>query len=268
MDDPQRELKQWLAEKVSAHGEAKRLASAIGLSSDKITRSKELDSPDPKKRRTLQYEEIRAIAMHYRELPPGYEGMTQWLRDADANPYRRVVSSFDPDDVDPDIEADASFEREHWRPSIAGALPELDVKLGAGSGHVGEMITLRVGQDTVSGHRVAAEWLFSEQFLRHEAKASINQTIVMEVVGDSMQPSYLPGDRVLVDLSQDSMLVDTVYAISDGSSEPQIKRLQRVPFSDPVQVRIISDNQIFPIDIVELNRLTIIGRVCGHIARK
>ncbi|TPN69769.1 helix-turn-helix transcriptional regulator, partial [Mesorhizobium sp. B1-1-5] len=73
MDDPQRELKQWLAEKVSPHGEAIRLSQATGLSSDKITRSKELESSDPKKRRTLQYEEIRAIAMYFKELPPGYE---------------------------------------------------------------------------------------------------------------------------------------------------------------------------------------------------
>lgn len=184
-------------------------------------------------------------------------------------PERRpLVNSFDPDSADAELSEIPSFTREHWAPSIKGALPEVDVKLGAGNGNVGEVINLPVGTNTVSGHRVTAEWLFSEQFLRNEAKASVSSTIVMEVVGDSMHPSYLPGDRVLVDLSQNQMTVDTVYAISDGASEPQIKRLQRVPFSDPVQVRIISDNSAFQIDIVELERLTVIGRVCGHIARK
>lgn len=101
MDDPQRELKQWLAEKVSPHGEAKRLADATGLSSDKITRSKELESSDPKKRRTLQYEEIRAIAMYFHELPPGYEGMKQWLRDADATMPERQVGDVKPQPLTP-----------------------------------------------------------------------------------------------------------------------------------------------------------------------
>lgn len=180
-----------------------------------------------------------------------------------------IVSTYDPDVVDHGPhEAGGSYTRDHWKPKIKGALPELDVKLGAGNGNVGEVINLPVGNDNIAGHRVTAEWLFSEAFLRHEAKASVNSTIVMEVIGDSMQPSYLPGDRVLVDLSQNQMSVDTVYAISDGMSEPQIKRLQRVPFSDPVQVRIISDNPVFEKDVVELKRLTIIGRVCGHIARK
>lgn len=180
-----------------------------------------------------------------------------------------LVSSFDPDEDEHESdEPGRSYSRDHWKPKVKGALPELDVKLGAGNGNIGEVINLPVGKDSISGHHVKAEWLFSESFLRHEAKASVNNTIVMEVVGDSMQPSYLPGDRVLVDLAQNQMTVDTVYAISDGMSEPQIKRLQRVPFSDPVQVRIISDNTAFEKDIVELSRLTIIGRVCGHIARK
>jgi phage repressor protein C with HTH and peptisase S24 domain len=90
----------------------------------------------------------------------------------------------------------------------------------------------------------------------------------MEVVGDSMQPTYMPGDRVIVDLSQNQMTTDTVYAISDGYTEPQIKRLQRVPFSRPSEVKIISDNPALETFTVELDRLTIIGRICGHIARK
>jgi phage repressor protein C with HTH and peptisase S24 domain len=83
-----------------------------------------------------------------------------------------------------------------------------------------------------------------------------------------MQPTYMPGDRVIVDLSQSQMATDTVYAISDGYSEPQIKRLQRVPFTQPSQVKIISDNPSLETFTVELARLTIIGRICGHIARK
>lgn len=181
-----------------------------------------------------------------------------------------LVSSFDPDDHQTN-EGDAKsagYSREYWKPSLEGALPEVDVKLGAGSGSIGEIINIAVGNETVSGHAVVAEWLIPMTYLRNEAKASPNHTLVMEVVGDSMIPTYLPGDRVLVDMSQNAMTSDTVYAISDGHSEPQIKRLQRVPFSDPVEVRIISDNTNLERFTVELDRLTIIGRIVGHIARK
>ncbi|PST19298.1 phage repressor protein [Rhizobium sp. JAB6] len=187
-------------------------------------------------------------------------------------PAPNIVMSFDPDEQDHDGFAESgdelSYSREHWKPQIQGATPEVDVKLGAGSGIVGEVINLPVGSGNVAGHKIVAEWLIPTGYLRNEAKASPNHTIIMEVVGDSMQPTYMPGDRVIVDLSQNQMTTDTVYAISDGYTEPQIKRLQRVPFSRPSEVKIISDNPALETFTVELDRLTIIGRICGHIARK
>ena len=189
-----------------------------------------------------------------------------------ARPAPNIVMSFDPDEQDHDGFAESgdelSYSREHWKPQIEGATPEVDVKLGAGSGVVGEVINLPVGSGNVAGHKIVAEWLIPTGYLRNEAKASPSHTIIMEVVGDSMQPTYMPGDRVIVDLSQNQMTTDTVYAISDGYTEPQIKRLQRVPFSRPSEVKIISDNPALETFTVELDRLTIIGRICGHIARK
>ncbi|OAP40384.1 repressor [Sinorhizobium glycinis] len=183
--------------------------------------------------------------------------------------HSSLVSSFDPDtDGAHDDEPSYGYTREHWQAQIKGAIPEIDVKLGAGEGAIGEVINLPVSASSVSGHEVVAEWFIPDAYLRNEAKASPNNTIVMEVVGDSMFPTYSPGDRVIVDLAQNRFVSDTVYAISDGASEPQIKRLQRVMFSDPVQVDIISDNQHLRTITVELDRLTIIGRICGHIARK
>lgn len=179
-----------------------------------------------------------------------------------------LVSSYDPDAPDDHGSHDVAYSRERWQPSIAGALPELDGRLGAGQGTVGEMINLPVQNGVMSGHRIVAEWLMPQNYLRDEIKASPGHTIIMEVIGDSMTPTYQPGDRVLIDLQQNNFAADTVYAISDGFSEPQIKRLQRVPFSNPTQVRIISDNPALETFTAELEQLTIIGRICGHIARK
>lgn len=178
-------------------------------------------------------------------------------------PKVRLVSSYDPDSD----QNEEGYSHETWKPRVPGARPEIDARLGAGEGSVGQMLTIGSNGGT-SGHRVVAEWLLPEAFLVGEMKASASTTIVMEVVGDSMIPSYQPGDRVLVDLAQTRMVADTVYAISDGFSEPQIKRLQRIPFSDPPRVSIISDNPALANFDVDLEKLHIIGRICGVIARR
>lgn len=174
----------------------------------------------------------------------------------------QLVSSYDPD-----FDKKA-YNREYWSPSTPGAIPEIDVKLGAGQGAIGEVISLEHGGERIAGHRVIAEWVMPDDFVTQELGSSRKSTVVMEVIGDSMSPTYLPGDRVVVDLSQTDHVSDTVYAISDGASEPQIKRLQRVPFSNPARVKIISDNPALETFEVDLERVQIIGRICGHLARR
>lgn len=186
-----------------------------------------------------------------------------------ADDFVRVpIDEWDPTKPDDSPGQAEAYLRDHYRSAVAGALPEIDVQVGAGQGTVGEVLSLPMGKEIYSGHRVVAEWLFPDGFLRNEAKVVPSQSLVLSVVGDSMVPTYQPGDRVIVDLSQNTLTSDTVYVISDGASEPQIKRLQRVLFSEPAMVRIISDNPALQTDTVELDRLQIIGRVCGLVARK
>lgn len=178
-----------------------------------------------------------------------------------------LIGSYDPDK--PDMEYENVYSREHWRPKTPGALPELDMKLGAGDGAVGEVINLPVGDGAISGHKVVAEWLIPIEYLRTEAKVSPKSAIIQEIKGDSMVPTYMPGDRVIIDVAQNEMTSDTVYAISyEGVSEPQIKRLQRVPLTRPPQVVIISDNPNLKDFTVELSQVHILGRICGHVARR
>jgi transcriptional regulator with XRE-family HTH domain len=174
---------------------------------------------------------------------------------------RSLVSSFDPD------EGGAGWTSGSWKPAMKGALPEIDVRLGAGEGSVGEMVTIP-SNGGFAGHKVVAEWVFPHSFLASDLGAEAVRCIVQEVVGDSMSPTYQPGDRVIVDLSQTRLTTDTVYAISDGEAEPQIKRLQRVPFSDPPMVKIISDNPNLETFDAELSRVQIIGRIIGVVARR
>lgn len=155
-----------------------------------------------------------------------------------------------------------------FSPSIEGGIPEVDVLAGAGTGAIGEVINLRIGANTVSGHKVVEEWKMPEAYLSAELHVSPYKSLIMPVVGDSMTPTYQPGDRILVDLNQTEMTIDAVYVISDGDSPPQIKRLQRVLFSKPAMVDIISDNPSHQPQRVELAHLAIIGRVAGKVSKQ
>lgn len=179
----------------------------------------------------------------------------------------RVFIPIGEETLGPDL-ANEAYSREHYKPAIEGALPEVDASLGAGDGKVGEVLALPINGETYSGHKIVAEWLLPISFLRTEARAAYMQTIVMPVTGDSMIPNYNLGDRVLVDLSQNTFVHDAVYAVSDGQSEPRIKRLQYVFNSNPKRVRIISDNSAYAPEEHLLSDVHIVGRVCGVIARR
>jgi SOS-response transcriptional repressor LexA len=219
------------------------------------------------KKKSVRSDKIAGLARALK-LDPSALGRNEMIRlDGTRDTKPSLVGSYDPDAEEQSGGDDQGYTREHWRSQIKGAIPEIDVKLGAGEGAIGEVINLPVSDSNVSGHHVVAEWFIPDTYLRNEARASPAHTLIMEVVGDSMFPTYSPGDRVIVDLSQDKLIADTVYAISDGFSEPQIKRLQRVPFTEPTEIRIISDNPNLETFTVELSRLTIIGRICGRIAK-
>jgi len=178
----------------------------------------------------------------------------------------RVPLDDDADDEFFDPEA-SGFTREHWQPKFPGAIPELDISAGAGEGTVGNVIVLPAGGGTISAHEVVDEWPLPSAWL-HEVVNNPALTIIVPIRGESMVPNYLPGDRVVVDLSQDRFTVDSVYLISDGTGEPQIKRLQKMQLTLPPRVKIISDNSAYPDQEVELDLLTIHGRVCAYVGRR
>lgn len=263
MDDKHRMTeKNWLAPfiKASTLSSQEELADRLGVSRATINRL----ANDHSK---LKLDRAREIAP-YLGVPAEQLMLNRPPMTSNGDYQHVSIEEWDPERHEFAAEEARAYSRENYQPSVVGALPELDVHVGAGQGSVGEILALPLGRETYSGHKIVAEWLFPDGFLRNEMHVSPAHTLVMPVVGDSMMPAYMPGDRVLVDLTQNRMTTDTVYVISDGMSDPQIKRLQRVMFTDPAMVNIISDNPALGPQTVELSQLVIIGRVCGHIARK
>jgi len=160
-----------------------------------------------------------------------------------------------------------AYTRGHYSPAIPGAVPEVDVAAGAGEGTVGEIFNIQVGDDTISGHKVVAEWKMPEEYLRYELRLSGRDTIVIPVHGDSMSPTYRSGDRVIVDLRHRDFGDDGVYLITDGNSAPRIKRLEYIFNSTPPAVRILSDNPAGREQTSLLDDIHIVGRIAGRITR-
>ncbi len=79
MSDPQYALKRWFHEKTAPHGVKAKLAQATGYTSTQISRMRNLDAEDPKKRQEIPLDMIEKAARFFDALPPGFEGQTHWL---------------------------------------------------------------------------------------------------------------------------------------------------------------------------------------------
>lgn len=91
MSDPQDDLKRWFHEKTAPHGIKARLAEATGYTSTQISRMRNLETDDPKKRQEIPLDMIEKAAKFFKELPPGFEGMTQWLDGSAVKPKTTTI---------------------------------------------------------------------------------------------------------------------------------------------------------------------------------
>jgi len=127
-------------------------------------------------------------------------------------------------------------------------VPEYDVRLSAGPGFLNEHESIR------------DVWQFSHRYLVDEMRLRAGQLAVVQVEGDSMEPTLRSGDRVLVDHSDRNPARPGVFAIWD-SGATVVKRLERVPASDPPQITLLSDNPHHKEYTVPADLVNVIGRV-------
>jgi len=108
--------------------------------------------------------------------------------------------------------------------------------------------------------RVGRDFHFRRAWIRERLKAAPSMLRVMTVQGDSMIPTLLDGDVILVDMTQRSPNPPGVFVLHDGMGLVA-KRLEFIPMSDPPRVRIISDNQQYSTYDGTADEVNIIGRV-------
>ncbi len=156
-------------------------------------------------------------------------------------------------------------------PSLAGDLPgvpEIDAILGAGSAGDGATeVWSPDGENTFSADVVRDIWGIPDSYLSGVLGTNKRRVRIIEVRGDSMEPTLEPGDRVMVDLGDRHPSPDGLFGLWDGLGVV-VKRLEHIPYSDPTRFRIISDNTERHSSYERLGEeMNIIGRVIW-LARK
>ncbi|WP_024354197.1 XRE family transcriptional regulator [Brevundimonas naejangsanensis] len=139
-------------------------------------------------------------------------------------------------------------------PSTFVQIPEYDIRLSAGGG------SIATDADAI------AYWSFPREYLENEVRAPLSSLGVVTIEGDSMFPTLSSGDRVLVDRSETNPAKPGVYAIFD-SNATVVKRIEKVPASDPAEVVLISDNKNHNQYRVPADLVTVIGRVVWFARR-
>jgi transcriptional regulator with XRE-family HTH domain len=140
-----------------------------------------------------------------------------------------------------------------------GQVQELDTRAGLGGGGVPAREVRKDGRHT---DPVKPEgWLFPASYVREQLHTSPSRLLVLDTNGDSMAPTVLSGERVIVDTAHQTPTPDGLYAVRDTFGSIVVKRLQVMRATKPTQVKIISDNPTHDVEEVPLGDLEIVGKV-------
>jgi len=101
---------------------------------------------------------------------------------------------------------------------------------------------------------------FREAWIREHLRAEPKDLRMMAVVGDSMAPTLLNGDMVLVNMAQKTATPAGIFVIFDGNGL-SAKRLEYMANAKPPRLRIICDNPKYSAYERSPAEAYIIGRV-------
>jgi transcriptional regulator with XRE-family HTH domain len=102
---------------------------------------------------------------------------------------------------------------------------------------------------------------FRRSWIRRNLNAKPSQLRIIHVEGDSMAPTLLDGDTVLVDMTRCTPNPPGIFVLDDGIGLVA-KRLEHIASSNPPAVRVISDNKHYPEYERAADEIHIVGRIC------
>lgn len=154
---------------------------------------------------------------------------------------------------------------EHVPPTLG--VPEIDVIAGMGAG--GEALVecfVTSNGDGILADTVRDYWGIPDEYLSGELRISRKRARIIEVRGDSMEPTLKGGDRVMIDVGDQNPTPGGPFAIWDGFGVA-VKRLERIERSDPPAFEVISDNPAHKPKTMTIDEIRIIGRVIWFARR-
>jgi phage repressor protein C with HTH and peptisase S24 domain len=101
---------------------------------------------------------------------------------------------------------------------------------------------------------------FLARWVRETLKVQPDDLRIMRVEGDSMEPTLLDQDTVIVDLTKKTPSPPGIFVLHDGMGLVA-KRVEIVPRSDPLRLRIVSDNSRYAAYDVTVDEANIVGRI-------
>lgn len=125
-------------------------------------------------------------------------------------------------------------------------VPEYDVSVSAGGGAL------------IDGENMRSQWPFDPSYLSDVLGLANANLAILEVRGDSMEPTLSSGDRVMVNMSDKQVSQPGIFILWDGDGTV-IKRVEK-DFTEG-KIALISDNKRHGRYTVSGDDLQIVGRV-------
>ncbi len=107
------------------------------------------------------------------------------------------------------------------------------------------------------GRGAEVKYAFRRRWL--QLKGNLEDFVLFEVRGDSMDPTITDSDFVLIDRSQKQVVVGNIYALR-AKNAVMVKRLQPI---DARCIKVMSDNKLYESYDIDLDKgdIEIIGRI-------
>ncbi|WP_085594272.1 XRE family transcriptional regulator [Thalassospira sp. MCCC 1A01428] len=198
----------------------------------------------------------------YQEMPPGSIPVERLIR-----PFGEALAELEQEEAEAKKRAEAEEKNSLTYDKHSPSIPEIDIRAGMGGG-AEPMAAFKPNSN--GGHNltdaIKAEWLIPKRYLITELRVVPRDARVIEVQGDSMEPTLRSGDRVIVNTADKQPSPPGVFALWDGFGVV-VKRVEMIPNSEPATVRIVSDNTHHSVYERTIDEVNIIGRIVWY-ARK
>jgi len=127
-----------------------------------------------------------------------------------------------------------------------------------------EEIDLRSATSLTSdSNKPVTTWNLPNSFLQGYSGASSKELRIVTVIGDSMEPTLRSGQRLLIDIADRMPSPPGIFVLRDGRGF-SINRVQIVPQSQPMRVKISCENSKYEAYESTLEKADIQGRVIGQ----